>query len=286
VFGATKVAADVLCVLKLPLDALHVTPALPTSFVTVAVNGIACESVNPPRLGLIVTLMLPDEAACVVAVAVFEYALLFPAASSARTRYEYEVEAANPVSLNVVPDGVAICAKFAHAAPEQRSTLYPATPTLSVEAVQVRLICEVEAAVAARLVGAVGGVMSGAAGVVAVAVFEYALLFPAASSARTRYEYEVEAANPVSLNVVLDGVAICAKFAQATPEQRSTLYPATPTLSVEAVHDKLICEAASAAAARFAGAVGGVVSGAVGVVAVTVFEYALLFPAASSARTR
>jgi hypothetical protein len=87
VFGATYVAADVLCVLKLPLEAVHVTPALPTSFVTVAVNGIVCEIVNPPRFGLIVTLMLPD-AAGVVALAVFEYALLLPAASFARTRYE------------------------------------------------------------------------------------------------------------------------------------------------------------------------------------------------------
>ena len=75
-----------LCALKLPLDAVHVTPAAPTSFVTVAVNGIVCESVNPPRLGLIVTLMLPDEPVCVAAVAVFEYPLLFPAASFARTR--------------------------------------------------------------------------------------------------------------------------------------------------------------------------------------------------------
>jgi hypothetical protein len=152
------------------------------------VNGIACEIVNPPRTGLIVTLMLPDDAACVVAVAVFEYALLFPAASLARTRYEYEVEGVNPVSLNVVPVGVAICAKLAQAAPEQRSTLYPVTPTLSVEAVHARLICVVDAAVAVRFVGAVGGVVSGGVSVVALAVFEYALLFPAASLARTRYE--------------------------------------------------------------------------------------------------
>jgi hypothetical protein len=75
----------VFCALKLPLDALHVTPALPTSFVTVAVNGIVCVVVNPPRFGLIVTLTLPDVA-CVVALAVFEYPLLFPAASFARTR--------------------------------------------------------------------------------------------------------------------------------------------------------------------------------------------------------
>ena len=90
------------------------------------------------------------------------------------------------MSLNVVPVGVAICAKFAHAAPEQRSTLYPVTPTLSVEAVHDKLICVVEAAVAVRFVGAVGGVVSAAACVVALDVLEYPLLFPAASFARTR----------------------------------------------------------------------------------------------------
>jgi hypothetical protein len=90
----------------------------------------------------------------------------------------------------------------------------------------------------------------------------------------------------VSLNVVAIGVAICTKFAQAAPEQRSTLYPVTPTLSVEAVHAKLICELEAAVAVRFAGAVGGVVSAAAGVVALDVLEYPLLFPAASFARTR
>ena len=50
--------------------------------------------------------------------------------------------------------------------------MYPVTPTLSVEAVQDKLICEVGAAVAVRFVGAVGGVVSGVAGVVALAVFE------------------------------------------------------------------------------------------------------------------
>jgi len=215
-----------------------------------------------------------------------EYALLFPAASSARTRYEYGLEAASPVSFKDVPVGVAICAKLTQAVPEHRSTLYPATPTLSVDPVHVRLICEIEAAVAMRLAGAVGGVVSGAVGVVAVAVLEYALLLPAASSARTRYEYEVEAANPVSLNEVPVGAAICVKFAQAAPEQRSTLYPATPTLSVEAVQAKLICVAELAVAARLAGAVGGVVSAPAKVLSVKTFEYALLFPAASVARTR
>jgi hypothetical protein len=94
---------------------------------------------------------------------------------------------------------------------------------LSVEAVHAKLICVTEAAVAVKFAGAVGGVVSGAAGVAVETTFEYPLLFPAASSARTRYEYEVEAVNPVSLNAVAVGAAICAKFAQAAPAQRSTL---------------------------------------------------------------
>ena len=89
------------------------------------------------------------------------------------------------MSLNVVPVGVAICVKFAQRDPGQRSTLYPVTPTLSVDAVHAKLICELEAAVAVKFVGAVGGVVSVDAGVVVEKMFEYALLFPAASAART-----------------------------------------------------------------------------------------------------
>ena len=42
-----------------------------------------------------------------------------------------------------------------------RNTLYPATPTLSVEAVQERLIWALETGVALTLVGVEGGVVSG-----------------------------------------------------------------------------------------------------------------------------
>ena len=64
----------------------------------------------------------------------------------------------------------------------------------------------------------------------------------------------------MSLRVVVAGVAIWAKFVQAAPWHRSTLYPVTPTLSVEAVHERLIWVAEAAPAVRLAGAVGGVVS--------------------------
>src|SRR5277367_5756505 len=129
------------------------------------------------------------------------------------------------------------------------------------EAVQERLICAAETAVAVRFVGAVGGVVSVFAGVVAEKTFEYALLFPAASLARTRYEYEADAVTPESLNTVAAGVATWAKFAHPAPEHRSNLYPVTPTLSVDAVQERSICVAKVAVAVKFDGAVGGVVSG-------------------------
>jgi hypothetical protein len=57
---------------------------------------------------------------------------------------------------------------------------------LSVEAVQVNPICVLDDAVAARLAGALGAVVSGAVLVVADDTFEYALKLLAASVARTR----------------------------------------------------------------------------------------------------
>ena len=42
----------------------------------------------------------------------------------------------NPVLFQYVPVGVAICVKFVHPVPLQRSTKYFVTPTLSVAAVQ------------------------------------------------------------------------------------------------------------------------------------------------------
>ena len=70
--------------------------------------------------------------------------------------------------------------------PWHRSTRYPVTPTLSVDAVQLRLIWLPLAAVAVRFDGVLGGCESEADGVVALAVFEYWLRLPAASVARTR----------------------------------------------------------------------------------------------------
>jgi hypothetical protein len=52
------------------------------------------------------------------------------------------------------------CAKFVQPAPWQRSTRYPVTPTLSVEAVQARFIDVLPEAVAESPVGWLGGVVS------------------------------------------------------------------------------------------------------------------------------
>src|SRR2546425_7344797 len=65
-----------------------------------------------------------------------------------------------PVSLYVAAVGVAICVKLEHPAPWHRSTRYPVTPALSVEAVQLRLIWLDDIALAARFVGAVGACVS------------------------------------------------------------------------------------------------------------------------------
>ena len=46
---------------------------------------------------------------------------------------------------------------------------------------------------------------------------------------------------------------------------RQTVYPVTPTLSLEGLQLRLTCVGLLAVAARFAGAVGGVVSGVVAV---------------------
>ena len=80
----------------------------------------------------------------------------------------------------------------------------------------------------------------GAACVAPFTIDEYPERFPAASVALTLYLYIEEAARPVSLYELVVGVPICEKFVQEEPKQRSTLYPVTPTASVDAVHERLI----------------------------------------------
>ncbi len=91
------------------------------------------------------------------------------------------------MSAYVVPDvTVANAAKFAQPDPWHFSTKYPVTATLSVDAVHARLIRVAEAAVAVKLPGTVGAVVSAAAGVTPFAMFEKPLMLLAASLARTR----------------------------------------------------------------------------------------------------
>ena len=110
---------------------------------------------------------------CVVAAAIVEYAPRLPAASTARTRNRYGVLSVRSVLLNaravvVVPT----CAKPVQVVPWHRSTRYPVTPTLSVAAFHDRSIWLVLTVVAVSPPGAAGAVVSGAAGVVAVAIVE------------------------------------------------------------------------------------------------------------------
>ena len=84
-----------------------------------------------------------------------------PAASVARTRYVQVVLDGRPVSWNVVPITVPIWAKFEQAAPWQRSTRYPLTPTLSADAVQSRSIWLPLVTTAVSEPGAVAGWVSG-----------------------------------------------------------------------------------------------------------------------------
>ena len=90
------------------------------------------------------------------------------------------------MKLGPVGSGVSSMKPLVQLATTQRSTRYRLTPTLSVDAPQPRLIWVLLTTAAVSPVGAVGACVSGAAGVVALATFEYALTFPAASAARTR----------------------------------------------------------------------------------------------------
>src|SRR5205823_12764533 len=76
------------------------------------------------------------------------------------------------LSSTLVPYTTLFRSKLEQPEPRHRSTRYPATATLSVDAVQARLICVPLVAEAVRLDGADGGTRSGG---VALAVLEYPL---------------------------------------------------------------------------------------------------------------
>ena len=97
--------------------------------------------------------MSPPVPACVVAVTALEADDRFPAASNALTVYEYCVDPASPVSVNDV-------VVLLPASVVPRYTLYPVTPTSSVEAVHVSDTVLLVVPVTFRPVGADGGVVS------------------------------------------------------------------------------------------------------------------------------
>ena len=71
-FGATYVAVVEVCALNVPADAVHVTPAAATSFVTVALKFNDCPSASPPSCGVSVTLTaLPEVVIVIAALALF-----------------------------------------------------------------------------------------------------------------------------------------------------------------------------------------------------------------------
>ncbi len=99
------------------------------------------------------------------------------------------------MSVNEVAVEVATCTL-------SRNTWYPATPTLSVEAVQPSETVEVDTAVTMRSVGVEGGVLSGGEdSVVAVRVVGFER-FPSLSDAQSATAYVVLAVSPVSTSDV------------------------------------------------------------------------------------
>src|SRR5215467_14584284 len=113
---------------------------------------VAFESVPENWFADASTVLVPDPSsnpkaatkvgslAIVVTLTLFEYGPRLLAASNARTMYEYVVFRVRPVSLSVVDDVVASLTNEVQFAPTHRSTRYPAIPTLSVAAPQVRSI--------------------------------------------------------------------------------------------------------------------------------------------------
>jgi hypothetical protein len=193
----------------------------------------------------------------------------FPAASTAWTPSVWLVPHVRPVNVKLVVVGVP-------ALTPSRKTVYPATPTLSVEAVQEVASDDVVELVTAKAAGAVGAVVSGQVAAEAV-IDACGETLPAASNACTASVWLVPQASPVNVNDVV-------VIVPALTPSRKTVYPVTPTLSVDAVQDAEIDVVVAAVLANPVGADGAVVSGHADVEAVTLLRVETL-PAASNAWT-
>ena len=203
----------------------------------------------------------------------------FPAASTALTVTVYSVSGVRPVSSSSKPSTSLSVFTFV----SSTYTLYPATPTLSADAVQVIFapVCVTSDAVTpAGTDGASLSFSSSAANVVNVAASDLADSFPAASTALTVTVYSVFAVSPVkSYSVTVTGEV----FTLDSP--RYTLYPATPTLSADAVQVIFAPVCVTSDAVTPAGTDGASVSCVFGVVNVAASDLSDSFSAASTAVT-
>jgi hypothetical protein len=159
----------------------------------------------------------------------------------------YVVDAVSPVAVKVgvvvVPATIPVVALV---------ILYPATPTLSVEAVHFSEIVLPVVPVTTRAVGVVGGVVSGVASVVKVTPVLAAETWPAESFARTESVNAVAGVSPLATKLVVVDVPIT-----VVPLRMS--YPViVAELSVDAVQFNVADVVVITLAARFVGTLGPV----------------------------
>src|SRR5829696_1335816 len=157
---------------------------------------------------------------------------------------------------------------------------YPATPTLSVEAVHASVMLDAVPSRRTRFDGGVGGCVScRLAGHTAVEAATRAAgeRFPAASAATTSILYERPHASPVK-DAVADVVV------RTTTPFSDTRYCTKPLSSTEGAHVTENAESVAPETMRLRGALGGDVSAQV-VVVTTAVDLAEWLPAASYAST-
>jgi hypothetical protein len=135
--------------------------------------------------------------------------------------------------------------------------LYPVTPTLSVDALHVRPICEEETAVAVNPVGTDGGVVSGVPLLTVTVTLALVVLFPAASFAMARSVCEPLLEVAVFHETEYgEAVSRLPKFAPSS--WNCTL--ATPTLSLAFAVTEIVPLTVAPLAGAVMDTVGGVVS--------------------------
>ena len=113
--GAVNVAVVAVTELIVPLDAVHVTPALVESFATVAVIVATCPMTNPPALGVIVTVTPPAVEAAIVMVALADFVLSSMEAAVSVIVAGFGI-APGAVYVIGVPDALVVADKLPHVA--------------------------------------------------------------------------------------------------------------------------------------------------------------------------